>query len=55
LIYEELKNIFKKIEDRYDYEIIFVNDGSPDNTWEEIQKIALKDKKVKGIDLSRNF
>jgi glycosyltransferase involved in cell wall biosynthesis len=39
----------------YDYEIIFVNDGSLDNTWEEIKKITKIDKKIKAIDLSRNF
>jgi glycosyltransferase involved in cell wall biosynthesis len=47
LIYIELKDILKTIQDKYDYEIIFINDGSPDNSWEEIEKIALKDKNVK--------
>lgn len=38
-----------------DFEIILVNDASPDNTWEEIEKVCAKDKRVKGLDLSRNF
>jgi len=38
-----------------DYEIIFVNDGSPDNAWEKISLLAKIDNKVKGINLSRNF
>ena len=38
-----------------DFEIILVNDASPDNTWEEIEKECAKDKRVKGLDLSRNF
>ena len=38
-----------------DYEIILVNDSSPDNAWEVIQKLCEKDKKVKGINFSRNF
>ena len=38
-----------------DFEIILVNDASPDNTWEEIQKACKEDSRVKGIDLSRNF
>lgn len=38
-----------------DFEIILVNDASPDNTWEEIAKECAKDKRVKGLDLSRNF
>lgn len=38
-----------------DYEIILVNDCSPDNDWQEICKEAAKDQRVKGINLSRNF
>jgi glycosyltransferase involved in cell wall biosynthesis len=37
------------------YEIIFVDDGSMDNTFNEIKKVAEKDKNVSGISLSRNF
>jgi len=39
----------------HDYEIIFVNDGSPDDAWEIISLLAKNDKKVKGINFSRNF
>lgn len=38
-----------------EYEIILVNDCSPDNSWEKIKEICAKDKKVKGVNLSRNF
>lgn len=38
-----------------DYEIILVNDGSPDNTWAVIEQEAKADKRVKGLNLSRNF
>lgn len=38
-----------------DYEIILVEDGSPDAGWEAIAAEAAKDKRVKGILLSRNF
>ncbi|MCR5805100.1 MAG: glycosyltransferase family 2 protein [Clostridia bacterium] len=38
-----------------DYEIIFVNDSCPQNSWEEIEAICSEDKFVKGIELSRNF
>lgn len=38
-----------------DYEIIMVNDASPDGAWTKIQQLALHDSRVKGIDLSRNF
>jgi dolichol-phosphate mannosyltransferase len=37
------------------YEIILVNDASPDNVWDDILKLGKTDKKVKGINLSRNF
>lgn len=38
-----------------DYEIVFVNDGSPDRSSELAKEIAAKDPKVRVIDLSRNF
>jgi len=39
----------------YDYEIIFVNDGSKDKTLDIFKKIAEKDRKIKVLSLSRNF
>ena len=48
-----IKKSIKIITD--DYEIILVNDCSPDNSWIKITEICEKDKKVKGINLSRNF
>lgn len=38
-----------------DYELIFVNDGSRDDTWEQISKIAGKNNHVRGVCFSRNF
>ncbi len=55
LLYEELIASLQKIQEKYDYEIIFINDGSPDDTWPEIQKLTKKDKNVIWINLSRNF
>jgi len=37
------------------YEIILVNDASPDDSWNVIAVESAKDKRVKGINLSRNF
>lgn len=37
------------------YEIILVEDGCPQHSWEEIKKICEKDSCVKGIKLTRNF
>ena len=39
----------------YDYEIILVNDNSPDNVMQTIKELSAKDSRVKGLDLSRNF
>jgi dolichol-phosphate mannosyltransferase len=38
-----------------DFEIILVEDGSPDNSWQKIKENSAKDTRVKGIKLSRNF
>ena len=38
-----------------DYELILVNDCSPDNSWEVLKGICSEDKHVKAIDHSRNF
>ena len=37
------------------YEVLLVNDGSPDNSWDVIQKLARKHKWVRGIRLMRNY
>jgi putative glycosyltransferase len=39
----------------YDYEIIFVNDGSPDDSLQVAKNIQILDNKLSIIDLSRNF
>lgn len=38
-----------------DFEIILVNDGSPDDCWADIVRLGNSDARVKGLDLSRNF
>lgn len=38
-----------------DYEIILVNDASPDNSWQAIEQECKNNPKVKGLNLSRNF
>lgn len=37
------------------YELIFVNDGSVDDTWNQIQQESLRDPSIRGIRFSRNF
>ncbi len=52
-LYERLCSSLSTITERF--EIIMVNDASPDCAWDLIQKLAQNDPRVKGINLSRNF
>ncbi len=54
LLFQEISDIFRG-RPNYDYELVFVNDGSTDGTWSVISDLTRKDTRVKGIDLSRNF
>jgi putative glycosyltransferase len=51
--YERCSSTLRKLTNKY--EIIFVNDGSPDNSSEKVLKIGMKDASVHLLDLSRNF
>ena len=52
--YKRVSKVMQGLKD-YDYEIIFINDGSKDKTLEILEKIASKDKNVKVVSFSRNF
>ena len=52
--YEEITKIAKEL-DKYDFEFIFVNDGSKDKTITIVKDYAKKDNRVKFIHFSRNF
>lgn len=52
--YERILETLNSLE-KYDYEIIFVNDGSKDKTLEILEEIASRDSNVKIISFSRNF
>ncbi len=51
--YHETARILNKL--NWDYELIFVNDGSQDGTMKILDDLSGKDKKVKVISFSRNF
>lgn len=55
LFYDECKKAFQDFD--YNIEIVFVNDGSKDNTFQEIKKVIQKNEyiHVKAINFSRNF
>lgn len=53
ILYNEIIKILKKITKKY--EIIFIDDGSTDNTYSQLQKLHRKNKKIKIIKLRGNF
>jgi len=53
VIHDRIKNVFKKLD--YQYEFLFVDDGSTDDTLNEIELLANKQSNVKYISFSKNF
>lgn len=53
IFYQEVTNVFAQL--NYDYEMIFVNDGSQDNTLAHIRELADKDSHIIYLSFSRNF
>ena len=54
MLYERLKQLMDNNE-KYDFEILFVNDGSKDKSLQIMQELREKDKRVCYLNLSRNF
>ena len=52
-LYQRLTNVLTKLVSNY--EIILVNDGCPQNSWEVIERLCKEDSHVVGLELSRNF
>ncbi len=55
LIYKGVVSVFRELKEKYDYKIIFVNDGSEDKGGEIINELSKSSEKVKYIEFSRNF
>ncbi len=53
-LYEDIQKKIIQVID-FDYEIVMVDDGSDDGSWDVIQELARIDRNVKPIRLSRNF
>ncbi len=43
------------LENNFSYEILFIDDGSTDNSWQTIEQLSQKDENVKGIRFLRNY
>ena len=52
-LYEELSQVMGRVKVRW--ELIIVDDGSTDRTWQRIEDLNRRDVRVKGLRLSRNF
>ena len=53
----ELASWIEKVmrENNFSYEVLFIDDGSTDNTWEVIEQIHSKNNDIKGIKFQRNY
>lgn len=54
MIHQKIKEVFGGLSN-YDFEIIFVNDGSRDNTQQKLEELSQQFEEVKFIEFSRNF
>lgn len=55
LFYNKLKEVIDRILENYEYEILFIDDGSKDNTLNLLKQLRKKDKNIKIVSFSRNF
>ena len=53
-VVDEIKSTMEGLRE-YEFEIVLVNDSSPDNTWETIKKLVADNKNITGINFSKNF
>lgn len=54
LFYREMNTVMQRMEEQ-DFELIFVDDGSKDQTLSIVKKLSDKDCRVKYLSFSRNF
>lgn len=53
ILYEDMKKVVLSVVE--DYEIVMVDDGSGDNSWEVMNDLSKRDSRIKLVKLSRNF
>ena len=54
IFYKEITKVIKEM-GNVEFELLFINDGSKDNTSNILRSLSKKDKRVRYISLSRNF
>lgn len=55
MFHREVCKVIDPLSDRYDWELLFINDGSRDRTLEILKELREKDNRVNFIDMSRNY
>lgn len=55
LFYDTIKKVIAKVEDKYEFEFVLVNDGSRDNTLSILKDFKVKDDRIHLISFSRNY
>ncbi|MCX6759634.1 MAG: glycosyltransferase family 2 protein [Candidatus Nealsonbacteria bacterium] len=55
LVYDKLLKVFNSLQERYNYEIIFIDDGSVDKSPEILENLTNQNKNIKYLQFSRNF
>jgi glycosyltransferase involved in cell wall biosynthesis len=53
--YRELRDTVKELSDRFSFEILFCDNCSTDDSWQQIQSLSKSDSLVRGIRYSKNF
>ena len=54
-VVDEIRTSMEELSDKYEYEIILVNDASPDGTFDVIRELVDTYQNITGIDLAKNF
>lgn len=54
-LYKAIQEVYEEIREKYDIELLFIDDGSKDKTIQIVKDYAKEDEKVKYVSFSRNF